>query len=83
MAGSRDAPLDNDINENILWGRKYIVIRAIGDTEVRIVYKTHTQLWLTMVRRLRRASRHRRDWSRSFTKLSRTLSPNKWGYIRQ
>ena len=34
VAGGNGAPLDNDLNENILWGRKYVVIRAIGDTEV-------------------------------------------------
>ncbi|GBE77335.1 Protein qutG [Sparassis crispa] len=33
VAGSHDAPLDNVVNEDILVGRKYIVIRAIGDTE--------------------------------------------------
>ena len=36
VAGSRTAPLDNDVNDEVLWGRKHIVIRAIGDTEVRI-----------------------------------------------
>ena len=34
VAGSHSSPLDNDINEAILTGRKYIVIRAIGDTPV-------------------------------------------------
>ena len=34
VAGGHSAPLDNDVNEEILTGRKYIVIRAIGDTEV-------------------------------------------------
>lgn len=34
VAGGAGTPLDNDLNENILWGRKYVVIRAIGDTEV-------------------------------------------------
>ena len=35
VAGSHSAPLDNDVNEDVLWGRKHIVVRAIGDTEVR------------------------------------------------
>ncbi|RDX46717.1 hypothetical protein OH76DRAFT_813250 [Lentinus brumalis] len=33
VAGGRDAPLDNDVNERVLWGRKHFVIRKIGDTE--------------------------------------------------
>ncbi|RPD64573.1 myo inositol monophosphatase [Lentinus tigrinus ALCF2SS1-7] len=33
VAGSRDAPLDNDVNEGVLWGRKHMVIRKIGDSE--------------------------------------------------
>ena len=33
VAGGHGAPLDNDVNEEILWGRKYIVVRAIGDSE--------------------------------------------------
>ncbi|OBZ68383.1 Protein qutG [Grifola frondosa] len=33
VAGSHIAPLDNDVNKSVLTGRKYIVIRAIGDTE--------------------------------------------------
>lgn len=33
-AGSHSSPLDNDVNEEILNGRKYIVIRCIGDTAV-------------------------------------------------
>ncbi|EJF67475.1 myo inositol monophosphatase [Dichomitus squalens] len=33
VAGSHSAPLDNDVNEDVLWGRKHIVLRAIGDTE--------------------------------------------------
>ncbi|KAH9924607.1 myo inositol monophosphatase [Epithele typhae] len=32
VAGKHGAPLDNDVDEEILWGRKYIVIRAIGDS---------------------------------------------------
>ncbi|KAH9923166.1 uncharacterized protein BXZ73DRAFT_51133 [Epithele typhae] len=32
VAGKRGAPLDNNVDEEILWGRKYIVIRAIGDS---------------------------------------------------
>ncbi|KAH9854385.1 hypothetical protein C2E23DRAFT_883981 [Lenzites betulinus] len=33
VAGSHNDPLDNDVNQAILEGRKYIVIRAIGDSE--------------------------------------------------
>ncbi|KAF9505900.1 hypothetical protein BS47DRAFT_1374215 [Hydnum rufescens UP504] len=33
VGGSASAPLDNDANEDILMGRKHIVVRAIGDTE--------------------------------------------------
>ncbi|KAI0352243.1 hypothetical protein OH77DRAFT_1561667 [Trametes cingulata] len=33
VAGSHNSPLDNDVNQEVLEGRKYIVIRAIGDTE--------------------------------------------------
>ncbi|KAJ3482569.1 hypothetical protein NLI96_g6900 [Meripilus lineatus] len=33
VAGSPSSPLDNDVNEDLLTGRKYIVIRAIGDSE--------------------------------------------------
>lgn len=33
-AGSHSSPLNNDVNEEILNGRKYIVIRCIGDTAV-------------------------------------------------
>ncbi|GJF00204.1 inositol monophosphatase [Phanerochaete sordida] len=33
VAGGHSTPLDNDVNEEILTGRKYIVIRAIGDSE--------------------------------------------------
>ncbi|KAJ3558148.1 hypothetical protein NM688_g1088 [Phlebia brevispora] len=32
VAGSNTAPLDNHITEEVLVGRKYIVVRAIGDT---------------------------------------------------
>lgn len=35
VAGSHTAPLDNNVTEDVLVGRKYIVIRAIGDTAVR------------------------------------------------
>ena len=35
VAGSHNSPLDNDVNQDVLEGRKYIVIRAIGDSEVR------------------------------------------------
>ncbi len=38
VAGGRDAPLDNDVNEWVLWGRKHFVIRKIGDTEVRLPF---------------------------------------------
>ena len=34
VAGGHSAALDNDVNEEILTGRKYIVIRAIGDSPV-------------------------------------------------
>ncbi|KAI0652714.1 hypothetical protein C8Q79DRAFT_939044 [Trametes meyenii] len=33
VAGSHTSPLDNDVNQAVLEGRKYIVIRAIGDSE--------------------------------------------------
>ncbi|OSD01169.1 inositol monophosphatase [Trametes coccinea BRFM310] len=33
VAGSHNSPLDNDVNQEVLEGRKYIVIRAIGDSE--------------------------------------------------
>lgn len=33
-AGSHTSPLDNDVNEETLTGRKYIVIRSIGDSAV-------------------------------------------------
>ncbi|KAI0779024.1 hypothetical protein BD413DRAFT_466746 [Trametes elegans] len=33
VAGSHNSPLDNDVNQAVLEGRKYIVIRAIGDSE--------------------------------------------------
>ncbi|KAI0070328.1 inositol monophosphatase [Panus rudis PR-1116 ss-1] len=33
VAGSFTAPLDNDVNEAVLNGRKYIVVRAIGDSK--------------------------------------------------
>lgn len=36
VAGSHTSPLDNDVNQEVLEGRKYIVIRAIGDSEVRL-----------------------------------------------
>ena len=42
VAGSHGAPLDNDVNEDVLWGRKHIVVRAIGDTEVRSVFSVST-----------------------------------------
>ncbi|KAK7680533.1 hypothetical protein QCA50_016314 [Cerrena zonata] len=32
VAGSLDSPLDNNVSEDVLAGRKHIVIRAIGDT---------------------------------------------------
>ncbi|KAI0789417.1 hypothetical protein C8Q75DRAFT_718473 [Abortiporus biennis] len=32
VAGGHNAPLDNNVDEAVLNGRKYIVIRAIGDT---------------------------------------------------
>lgn len=32
VAGSHSAPLDNEVTEEVLTGRKYVVIRAIGDT---------------------------------------------------
>lgn len=35
VAGSHTSPLNNDVNEDVLNGRKYIVIRAIGDSPVR------------------------------------------------
>ena len=41
VAGSHSAPLDNDVNEDVLWGRKHIVVRAIGDTEVRASFARH------------------------------------------
>lgn len=34
VAGSHTAPLDNVVNEDVLIGRKYFVIRAIGDSEI-------------------------------------------------
>lgn len=40
VAGSHSSPLDNDLNEQILIGRKYVVIRAIGDTAVRLAENT-------------------------------------------
>ncbi|CAL1693947.1 unnamed protein product [Somion occarium] len=33
VAGSRTSPLDNNITDTVLTGRKYIVIRAIGDSQ--------------------------------------------------
>lgn len=33
VAGSKTAPLDNIVSEDVLAGRKHIVIRAIGDSE--------------------------------------------------
>ncbi|KAI0370097.1 inositol monophosphatase [Pilatotrama ljubarskyi] len=33
VTGSHNSPLDNDVNQEVLEGRKYIVIRAIGDSE--------------------------------------------------
>ncbi|KAI0756095.1 myo inositol monophosphatase [Daedaleopsis nitida] len=33
VAGSRTDPLDNDVTDKVLWGRKHMVIRAIGDSE--------------------------------------------------
>ena len=34
VTGSHSSPLDNDVNEEVLTGRKYIVIRPIGDSAV-------------------------------------------------
>lgn len=36
VAGSHTSPLDNNVNQEVLEGRKYIVIRSIGDSEVRL-----------------------------------------------
>lgn len=66
VAGSHTSPLDNDVNQEVLEGRKYIVIRAIGDSEVRLtlflIYNCirSTLIWFFRSRR-RRASTRRRD----------------------
>jgi len=31
--GSKEAPLDGKVTEEMLWGRKYVVIRGIADTD--------------------------------------------------
>ena len=37
VAGSLNSPLDNNVSEDVLAGRKHIVIRAIGDTPVSLL----------------------------------------------
>ncbi|KAI0801463.1 myo inositol monophosphatase [Fomes fomentarius] len=44
VAGSRTDPLDNDVNEEIMWNRKHIVIRAIGDSEGETCVETQKRL---------------------------------------
>ncbi len=45
VAGSHTSSLDNDVNQEVLEGRKYIVIRAIGDSEVRLFLFIHTRVF--------------------------------------
>jgi len=63
-----------DVTEEILAGRKYLVIRAIGDTEVR---PCGIPMWpfLKISRRdsVKKASMHRGELSRSFTRALRML----------
>ena len=52
VAGGHGAPLDNDVNEDVLWGRKHIVVRAIGDTEGRTLSSPRTRSdWTLLDRR--------------------------------
>ncbi|KZT02238.1 uncharacterized protein LAESUDRAFT_730424 [Laetiporus sulphureus 93-53] len=44
VAGSPSAPLDNQVTETVLAGRKYTVIRAIGDTEAEKGVDTQKRL---------------------------------------
>jgi hypothetical protein len=48
VAGSHASPLDNDVNEEILTGRKYIVIRAIGDSSVR--FRNYLHILITALK---------------------------------
>ncbi|THG99282.1 hypothetical protein EW026_g3026 [Hermanssonia centrifuga] len=41
VAGSHSSPLDNHVGEEVLNGRKYIVIRAIGDSAVGVILACH------------------------------------------
>jgi hypothetical protein len=62
-----------DVTEEILTGRKHLVIRAIGDTEVRPCVISTWSFLISRCDSVKKALMHRGESSRSFTRVLRTL----------